>query len=146
MSLPQRPGERGSGRLRFIRAGGPPGALARLAAALPLALLLAGCLDQFRPEGEESLTIRNLDQQPVEVIFRIQTAEGGGAFTVFAQDIVLEVGEAREYVLALSAGGYRAFLTTSTRIDEVFPLEVPPRGDSHYELRIVRGAATLSRS
>lgn len=109
-----------------------------------IVVLLAGCLDQLRPEGEESITIRNLEPQTVEVIVRIQTQEGG--FVVFFEDVVLETGAARQYVAAMRPGGHVVYVTTSTRIDEVFPIEVPTRGDAHFELTLARGSASLKQT
>lgn len=106
---------------------------------------LSGCLDQFRGgEGEESLAIVNRDDVAVEVIARMRTVDG--SFMVFSEDVVVEPGGSREYVLALRPATYILALTTSTEIDERFYVEIPSRGDTHWTLAIVEGGATLSRA
>lgn len=94
-------------------------------------------------EGEEALTIRNADIQPVEVILTITHEESG--IRVFGEDVVLEQGGAREYALALRPGEHQVALTTSTRLSEIFGMRVPERGDSSFELVVRRGSATFTQ-
>lgn len=104
---------------------------------------LAGCLDFLEGEGSESLVIRNNDIQPVNVILRIVHEESGLA--VFNQEVVLNVGEADEFVVPMRPGIHRVFLTTTNGLSEIFPIEVPAKGDSRFELTVFRGRATLTQ-
>lgn len=116
---------------------------ARAPLALALSLAFAGCLDFLRGEGEESLTIRNADVQPVEIILTI-THEASG-LRVFGEDVVLQQGDAREYPLVMRPGDHLVSLTTSTRLSERFGIAVPDRGDAHFELVVRRGSASLTQ-
>lgn len=109
--------------------------------ALLAAALLSGCAS-FGGEGEESLVVRNDSGQPISVILRIVQAEG--AFVVFADDAFYEVGASREYALALRPGAHWADVTTTNRLQERLPLDVPSRGDTQLELVVEPRAATLS--
>ena len=112
----------------------------------PLLLLaiaaFSGCAELLQGEGEETLVVRNADAQPVEVLLVIDQAEGG--VRVFGRDMFLERGEEREYPVSMRPGEYVARVTTSTRLQETLPLEIPARGDTRLTFQVDRGSAALT--
>lgn len=110
------------------------------AAALALAVLLAGCT--FLAEGEERLVVRNESGQAVSVILRL--AQDEGSFVVFSDDSYYANGAAREFALALRAGAHTLDVTTTNRIQERLVFDVPSRGDTRLELAVGPTSATLT--
>lgn len=115
----------------------PPAA----ALGLALALALAGCTF-LRPEGEESLTARNLDVQPLSAVVRIEQIEGG--FVLFDEAMMLGVGAQQAFALALRPGPHAVSVTTSTGIVEAVGIEIPERGDTAIDVAFRRGGATVT--
>lgn len=109
---------------------------------LVLALvLLPGCT-LLEGEGAEKLVVRNADGRALSIVIAIDQVEGG--VRVFGEEVFLDVGQAREYALAMRPGLHEAQLTTSTGASETVPFDIPERGDSTIEVVAVRGGATLS--
>lgn len=109
---------------------------------LVLALvLLPGCT-LLEGEGAEKLVVRNADGRALSIVIAIDQVEGG--VRVFGEEVFLDVGEVREYPLALRPGKHFAEITTSTGAAETIPIDIPARGESTIEVLAVRGGATIS--
>lgn len=113
----------------------------RVALGLVLAVALGGC-SSLRSEGEESLVVRNSTGEPLTVVLSI--TQQAGDIMVFGESMGLGVGEAREFALALRTGAHTVALTTSNRLQEALALEVPDHGDTHIEIVVRRGGATMT--
>lgn len=108
---------------------------------LLLLALLPGCAS-LAGEGDETLVVRNGDSRAVSIVIVIDQADGG--VRVFGEEVFLDVGEVREYPLALRPGKHFAEITTSTGAAETIPIDIPARGESTIEVLAVRGGATIS--
>lgn len=86
--------------------------------------------------------MHNESGDAVSVILRIQTADGG--IPVFSQEVFLERGQAKEFVVAFAPGFYDCYVTTTNGLSELYVIEIPARGDARVDLVVYRGRATMT--
>lgn len=113
----------------------------RAALLLAAALLTPGCAF-LAGEGEEALVVHNADRQPLSIILVITQVVGG--IRLFGEEIALDAGQTREYVLVMKPGQHVFDVTTSTSVQERLLVELPERGDTTITLDVHRGGATVS--
>lgn len=112
------------------------------ALSLALFLLLPGCAFLDQGAGDESLVMHNATSQPVSVILRIATNEGG--VPIFSDEVPLDPGQTREFALAMEPGVYEVSMTTTNGLQERVPVEIPSHGDSRIEVTIQRSRASIA--